>query len=102
MLLIFMNNAPRSLSPTPRALILALATIVCCGFAATPARAAFTPPASDHVDINFNYDWKFIKEDAAGAEAPAFDDSSWAPVSLPHSYNDDKFRTFISEQRDIY
>ncbi|XHS77387.1 glycoside hydrolase family 9 protein [Burkholderiaceae bacterium UC74_6] len=31
--------------------------------------------------------WRFLRADAAGAEAPAFDDSSWTAVTLPHSYN---------------
>ncbi|NWK98357.1 glycoside hydrolase family 2 [Sphingobium lactosutens] len=31
--------------------------------------------------------WRFIKADAAGAEAPGFDDGAWAPVSVPHTYN---------------
>ncbi|WP_298394532.1 glycoside hydrolase family 2 TIM barrel-domain containing protein [Sphingobium sp.] len=31
--------------------------------------------------------WRFIKTDAAGAEAPGFDDGAWTPVSVPHTYN---------------
>src|SRR5436190_2300344 len=38
--------------------------------------------------LNFNPDWKFIKDDPAGASAPTFDDHSWATVSAPHTYND--------------
>ncbi len=38
--------------------------------------------------INFNPDWKFVKADPAGAEAPGFDDATWATVSAPHTYND--------------
>ncbi len=38
--------------------------------------------------LNFNPDWKFIKADPANAAAPNFDDTSWAKVSLPHTYND--------------
>jgi beta-galactosidase len=38
--------------------------------------------------LNFNPDWRFIKEDPAGAQAPGFDDRKWAVVSLPHTYND--------------
>jgi beta-galactosidase len=41
--------------------------------------------------------WKFIREDVAGAEAPGFNDSAWTTVSLPHSFNDvDSFRKIIS------
>lgn len=36
---------------------------------------------------NFNDNWKFYLGDAAGAEAPAFDDSSWESVDLPHDYS---------------
>jgi len=35
--------------------------------------------------LNFNYDWKFIKQDVAGASGVAFNDSAWQSVSLPHS-----------------
>jgi beta-galactosidase len=37
---------------------------------------------------NFNLDWRFLKDDLAGAEAPGFDDSRWERVSAPHTYND--------------
>jgi beta-galactosidase len=47
--------------------------------------------------MNFDLNWKFLREDVAGAEAPAFDDSKWATVSTPHSFNDvDSFRQIIS------
>jgi len=47
--------------------------------------------------MNFNLNWKFIREDVPGAEAPGFDDSAWTTVSLPHSFNDvDSFRKIIS------
>ncbi len=47
--------------------------------------------------MNFNLNWKFIREDVPGAEGPGFDDSAWATVSLPHSFNDvDSFRKIIS------
>jgi len=57
----------------------------------------FTPPASPRVTLNFNPDWKFIKQDVPGAEAPGFDDSQWTTVSLPHTYNDvDSYNQIIS------
>lgn len=31
--------------------------------------------------------WRFTQADAAGAEAPAFDDAGWESVSVPHTYN---------------
>ncbi len=69
---------------------------------AYPAFAAdqagpYAPPKSPRSTLNFNYDWKFIREDAAGAEMPAFNDSRWATVATPHSFNDvDSFRNLIS------
>jgi len=44
--------------------------------------------AAEPTRLNFNLDWKFIKADPSGAAAPAFDDSAWTAVSLPHTYND--------------
>jgi len=35
----------------------------------------------------FNEDWRFHKGDAPGAEAPAFEDGGWRPVSLPHDWS---------------
>jgi beta-galactosidase len=59
--------------------------------------AAYVPPASPRATLNFNLDWRFLREDAVGAEAPAFDDSKWAVVGTPHTFNDvDSFREIIS------
>src|SRR5579859_6068374 len=44
--------------------------------------------AAERLTLNFNPDWRFIKEDPAGAQAPGFDDHAWALVSTPHTYND--------------
>ncbi|MGD0887744.1 MAG: sugar-binding domain-containing protein [Acidobacteriaceae bacterium] len=67
-------------------------------FAAAPtASGPYTPPKSPRSTLNFNYDWKFIREDISGAEVPAFDDSKWTTVATPHSFNDvDSFRKLIS------
>lgn len=35
---------------------------------------------------NFNFGWKFAKEDVQGAEAAKFDDSSWRDIDLPHDW----------------
>jgi beta-galactosidase len=60
--------------------------------ATAPAPKISTPGSpmavSDRVTLNFNPDWRFIKEDPANAQAPAFDDSKWIQVSAPHTYND--------------
>ena len=58
--------------------------------------AAYTPPASNRVVFNFNLDWKFMKQNVTGAEQVSFDDSSWAMVSAPHTFNDvDSFDEWI-------
>ena len=44
--------------------------------------------AAESAKLNFNPDWKFLKADPPGAAAPAFDDTAWSSVSLPHTYND--------------
>jgi beta-galactosidase len=45
-------------------------------------------PPNHRVDFNLNIGWKFIKQDVPGAEAPMFNDQSWADVSTPHTYNE--------------
>ena len=35
----------------------------------------------------FNDGWTFVRGDAAGADAPAFDDSGWMSVRLPHDWS---------------
>ncbi len=32
-------------------------------------------------------DWRFLRGDAAGAEAPAFDDSQWRMLDVPHDWS---------------
>lgn len=61
------------------------------------AEAPYAPPASPRATYNFNPAWKFAFGAAVGAEQPAFDDSAWASVSLPHTWNEtDTYRAFIS------
>jgi beta-galactosidase len=61
------------------------------------ADSPYVPPPSPRAIYCFNPGWKFIKQDIPGAEAPAFDDSKWDDVSLPHTYNDvDSYRKLIS------
>jgi beta-galactosidase len=87
-----------------RATLLSLGLPVVLGrtypaFAAAPrgGGATFTVPESPRMMLNFNLDWRFLREDAAGAEAPGFDDAKWTTISTPHSFNDvDSFRTIIS------
>src|SRR6266545_4541136 len=52
----------------------------------TAEAATFTPPAArQRVDLNTG--WRFLKADATGAQNPGFDDSAWAAVTVPHTWN---------------
>ena len=68
------------------------AALLVCGFWRVPTVSAaangFAPPASPRATYSFNPDWKFIRQDVAGAENPEFNDAAWTTVSLPHTYND--------------
>jgi hypothetical protein len=35
----------------------------------------------------FNSDWKFMHDDKAGFESPAFNDSTWRSLDLPHDWS---------------
>ncbi len=73
-----------------------LPVVLRSGYPVFAAGTGYVPPASPREKLNFNFDWKFIRQDVGGAEAPAFDDSSWTTVSTPHSFNDvDSFRKII-------
>lgn len=68
-------------------LIFSLALVTLC-LAAHPQRAKY----------NFNSNWKVFVGDAAGAQAPDFDDNDWKPVTLPYAWNeDDAFRKDIKD-----
>ena len=57
----------------------------------------YAPPSSPRATVNFNLDWRFLREDVKDAEKAAFDDTKWATITTPHSFNDiDSFRTIIS------
>jgi beta-galactosidase len=38
-------------------------------------------------DQSFDADWRFLRGDATGAEAPAFDDSQWRKLDVPHDWS---------------
>jgi beta-galactosidase len=78
------------------ALPLVLFTVLLSVHPRCAAASRYAPPASPRVTYNFNPGWKFIRQDAPGAQEPAFDDSQWETVSTPHSFNDvDSFRVII-------
>jgi beta-galactosidase len=42
---------------------------------------------NDSRTISFDEGWRFIKENPDGAEDPAFDDSEWRTIDLPHDWS---------------
>jgi len=55
-------------------------------FAFSDIFGQYLPETNIRTQINFNSDWKFILEDKAGFESPAFDDSNWRSLDLPHNW----------------
>jgi beta-galactosidase len=51
------------------------------------APAAAQPQQKSRVIQQFTTGWKFLQADAPGAEKPAFDDSAWKSVTLPHDWS---------------
>jgi hypothetical protein len=47
----------------------------------------YSPPATHRKHIPLNPGWRFIRQDATGAQTSNFDDSAWATVNLPHTWN---------------
>ena len=77
--------------------ISAILVFVFTGASLSNGQGRFTPPDSSRRTINFNPGWKFLKGDVTNAEKPDFDDSTWATVSAPHTYNDtDTYDEIIS------
>ena len=37
--------------------------------------------------LDFDAHWKFLQKDAAGAEQPGFEDSTWTALSVPHDWS---------------
>ena len=45
------------------------------------------------IRLCLNREWRFLRDDAAGAERIDFDDSSWQSIGLPHTFDLPYFRT---------
>jgi beta-galactosidase len=43
--------------------------------------------ADGRVSTSFDADWRFFKGDAKGAQATAFNDGAWRPLSIPHDWS---------------
>ena len=37
--------------------------------------------------VNFNREWKFIRNDIPGAESVDYDDSQWVDIGIPHNFS---------------
>ena len=44
-------------------------------------------PSYARIYLDFDFDWRFSKGDFAIAMMPAFDDSVWEAVNLPHDWS---------------
>jgi beta-galactosidase len=45
------------------------------------------PEKTSRVVLNFDKDWRFLKDDVLGAETPSFDDSKWRKLDVPHDWS---------------
>ena len=62
---------------------------------------ALTAGAVERQRISFNADWRMMVGDVAEASNPAYDDSRWQHVTLPHAFNgDEAFRKDIVDLTD--
>jgi beta-galactosidase len=53
----------------------------------TGQMAAETPSPPVRIRKSFDFDWKFLKDDAPGAQQPGFSDASWRSLDLPHDWS---------------
>src|SRR5208283_1030754 len=85
LLLAALAALPLCLHATPAA---AQVTLQAAASAAAIGAIPATTPASQkpRVIVQFTTGWRFLQADAAGAEKPAFDDSAWKSVTLPHDW----------------
>ncbi|MEU4745259.1 sugar-binding domain-containing protein [Actinosynnema sp. NPDC023658] len=66
------------------------------GVLGTVTEATAATPSGRTV-YNMNPFWRFTQQDVPNAQAESFDDSAWAKVSVPHTYNDvDSFDNYIT------
>src|ERR1051326_6195383 len=66
-------------------IVIVLALLWCAG--SSSAQSRFTPDARLRTRFSINDAWKFAPGDVNGAETVAFNDSEWAAVNLPHTWN---------------
>lgn len=73
--------------------LVAWSLLLACVPAAGARAGTFAVPQTDRHRIVFNRDWRFSLGDHPGAEVRAYDDASWEPVALPHSFSLPYFRS---------
>ena len=69
---------------------LTLRRILAICLAAAPLPTVSVHAAESRIprqQLTADFDWKFFLGDPSGAEAPAFNDSSWRAVDLPHDWS---------------
>ena len=67
--------------------VLGLAGLLGYGPAALAGTAACVAPATHRADLPLNEGWRFLRQDVTNAQGTSMDDFTWAPVSLPHTWN---------------
>lgn len=65
--------------------IIAVSALIFLLAGAAPSIAAPAPSSPRTVE-QFTSGWRFFQGDAAGADKPAFNDTAWKPVTLPHDW----------------
>src|SRR5207253_5405628 len=63
-----------------------LLTLIASWLVGVSANATAPASAAEQVRAikSFDTDWRFLKADAAGAEAAGFDDAAWRKLDVPH------------------
>lgn len=51
------------------------------------SQAIRSEAAYPRVDVDLDSGWRFIRQDVSGAQNTGFDDSAWATVNVPHTWN---------------
>ena len=75
-----MHNHPTAFAPSlPAGRVL---WIICVSLFLT-----VSGQATDRTEVSLNAGWKFLLGEPAGAEAMAFDDTTWLSVNTPHTWN---------------
>lgn len=64
----------------------ALIAVMCSAAIGVHAKQVAAVKISGERRVSFDGNWRFHKGDAPGAETPAFDDSSWTLLRLPHDW----------------